>query len=49
MRFGTLNTSDPDYQKAKKSRMIAALLIMIAIPLGFIIRPLIDVIVSRML
>jgi len=49
MRFGTLNTSDPDYQKAKRSRMIAAVLIMIAIPLGFIIRPLIDVIVSRML
>jgi hypothetical protein len=49
IRFGTLNTSDPDYQKAKRSRNIAALLVLIAVPIGFIIRPLLDVIISRML
>ena len=49
IRFGTLNTSDPDYQKAKRSRNIAALLVLGAVPVGFIIRPLLDVIISRML
>jgi hypothetical protein len=49
IRFGTLNTSDPDYQKAKKSRNIAGLLILVAVPLGFIVRPLLDVIISRLL
>ena len=49
IRFGTLNTSDPDYQKAKRSRTIAAVLVLIAIPVGFIIRPLLDLILSRML
>jgi hypothetical protein len=49
IRFGTLNTSDPDYNKAKRSRNIAAILILIAVPIGFIIRPLMDVIISTLL
>ena len=49
IRFGSLNTSDPDYQKAKRSRNIAALLVLIAMPIGFVIRPLLDLIIASIL
>lgn len=49
IRFGSLNTSDSDYQKAKRSRNIAALLVLIALPIGFIIRPLLDLIIAQIL
>lgn len=42
LRFGSLNTSDLDYQKAKKSRTVSLILLIVAVPLGFIIRPLMD-------
>ena len=48
VRFASLVTNDPDFQRAKKSKNIALLLLIIAAPLGFIIRPLIDVIISMM-
>jgi len=47
IRFASLNTSDPDYQKAKRSRNVALLLIILAIPLGFIIRPLLELLLAR--
>jgi Ca2+/Na+ antiporter len=48
VKFGNLLTDDPDYQKAKRSRNIAMVLVIIAIPLGFIVRPLLDVIVAKL-
>ena len=48
VKFGNLLTNDADYQKAKRSRNIALVLVIIAIPLGFIVRPLLDVIVSKL-
>jgi Ca2+/Na+ antiporter len=49
IRFGTLTTSDPDYKKAKRSRSVALILVIVAIPMGFVVRPLLDLIVSQML
>lgn len=46
VRFGSLVTDDPDYQRARRSKNIALILLIIAAPLGFIIRPLIGLILS---
>ncbi len=48
VRFGSLVTDDPDYQRARRSKNIALILLIIAAPLGFIIRPLIGLILSAM-
>jgi hypothetical protein len=44
--FGNLLTNDPDYLKAKRSRNIAAILIVLATPLGIISSPFIDVLIQ---
>ena len=49
VRFGSLVTDDPDYQRARRSKNIALILLIIAAPLGFIIRPLIGLILSAMM
>jgi fatty acid desaturase len=49
VKFGSLLTSDADYKLAKRSRNIALVLWLVAIPLGFIIRPLLELIVARLL
>lgn len=49
VRFGSLVTDDPDYQRARRSKNIALILLLIAAPLGLIIRPLIDLILSLMI
>jgi len=41
-----LVTNDPDYQRARRSKNIALILLLVAAPLGFIIRPLLDLILS---
>jgi hypothetical protein len=46
--FGRLVTSDPDYVKARRSKNVALILWLVAIPVGFIIRPLIDIVLSNM-
>jgi uncharacterized membrane protein len=46
VRFGSLMTNDPDYQRARRSKNIALILLIVAAPLGFIIRPLLDLILS---
>ena len=46
VRFGSLVTNDPDYQRARRSKNIALILLLVAAPLGFIIRPLLDLILS---
>lgn len=49
VRFGSLVTDDPDYQRARRSKNIALILLIIAAPLGFIIRPLIGLILSAII
>ncbi|HET7113460.1 MAG TPA: hypothetical protein VFI57_07440 [Pyrinomonadaceae bacterium] len=49
VRFGSLVTNDSDYQRARRSKNIALILLIIAAPLGFIIRPLLDLILSLMI
>jgi len=46
VRFGNLITNDPDYQRAKRSRTMAFILILIGAPLGFIVRPLMSVLIA---
>ena len=41
VRFSGLVTNDVDYQKARRSWMISLVLLIVAAPLGFIVRPLI--------
>ena len=46
MRFGSLQTNDPDYQRARRSKNIAFLLLIIAVPVGFIVRPFLPLIIA---
>ena len=45
-KFGELLTDDPDFARAKRSKNIAALLVVAAIPAGTIFSPFIDVLVK---
>ena len=47
VKFGSLLTSDADYKLAKRSKNIALILWLVAIPLGFLIRPLLDLILAQ--
>jgi len=49
VRFGSLITNDPDYQRARRSKNIAFILLIIAAPLGFIVRPLLALFLSIMI
>jgi hypothetical protein len=49
VKFGSLVTNDPDYQRARRSKNIALIMLIVAAPLGFIIRPLLDVILSLLM
>ena len=46
VRFGSLQTDDPDYQRARRSKNTAFLLLIIAAPVGFIVRPLLPLIIA---
>ena len=48
LRFSDLLTNDPDYQKARRSKNIALLLLIIALPLGLILNPFSDVILEHL-
>jgi len=48
VKFGNLITSDEDYRRAKRSKTLALILWIAAIPLGFLVRPLIDLILARL-
>jgi hypothetical protein len=39
-----LQSTDPDYQAAKHSWMISFVLMIVAAPLGFVVRPLVQAI-----
>jgi hypothetical protein len=41
IKFSGLVTSDADYKKARRSWLISLVLLVVAVPLGFIVRPLI--------
>lgn len=47
--FNGLPTGDPDYVKAKRTKNVALILWVIAIPVGFIIRPLLLALVAQLL
>jgi hypothetical protein len=49
IRFANLITEDPDYQQAKRSRTIALIMVITAIPLGFIVRPLLFAVLAQSL
>jgi hypothetical protein len=49
VKFGSLQTSDADYKLAKRSKNITLILWLVAIPLGFIIRSLPDLILAQLL
>ena len=45
--FGSLLTNDADYKVAKRSKNLALILWLVAIPLGFVLRPFIDLVLAR--
>ena len=47
VKFRGLQTKDPDYPKAKRAKNLALILWVAAIPVGFVIRPLLYAIVFR--
>jgi hypothetical protein len=48
-RFGRLQSADPDYAQARRSRNVALVLWVLAVPVGFVVRPLLGVIIDSML
>ena len=46
IRYAGLVTSDADYQTARRSWWISLILLIVAVPVGFIIRPLISLLVQ---
>ena len=48
MKFAGLLTDDPDFKRAKRSKNIAMILWLVAIPLGFLVGPVLSLLVSRM-
>jgi len=40
VKFGSLVTNDADYKKARRSWVMSLVLLIAAVPLGFIVRPL---------
>ena len=47
LKFSNINTTDPDYQKAKRNKNIALILWIAAIP-GFILRDLVYFVIAKM-
>ena len=48
-KFANLITNDTDYVQAKRSKNISFLLLLAAAPLGFVVRPLLDLILAQLL
>jgi hypothetical protein len=49
VKFGQLLTNDPDYSLAKGRRNLALILWLVAAPVGFIVRPLLFLLLQRLL
>jgi Ca2+/Na+ antiporter len=41
VKFGSLQTNDADYKTARRSWIVSLVLLIAAIPLGFIVRPIV--------
>ena len=48
-KFSNLLTNDPDYLMAKRSRNVAAVLVIVAVPAGIVANPFGDVILQTLL
>lgn len=48
VRFPNVNTADPDYAKAKRNKNVALVLWIVALPVGFVVRPLISVLLAAL-
>ena len=48
VRYGELLTNDPDFLRARRSKNIALLLLIIAFPLGVVLNPFLDVILENL-
>jgi hypothetical protein len=46
--FRSVITSDPDYQKARRTKNLALILWIVALPTGFIIQPLVGLFLQRL-
>lgn len=49
VKFGELQTGDPDYVRARHQKNTALLLWLVAIPVGFIVRPLLGGVIAKLL
>ncbi len=47
LRFSNINTTDPDYTQARRAKNVSFLLWLAAIPVGFVIKPLLALLSSR--
>jgi len=47
LRFSHLNTSDPDYAKARRSKNLSLVLWLVALPVGFIFRGVLFYLILR--
>lgn len=48
MRFSDLRTDDPDYRRARRSKNIALLLLIVALPLGLLLNPFLSLMLSEL-
>jgi hypothetical protein len=48
VRFNNINTSDPDYVKAKRNKNLSLVLWLVALPVGFIVKPLLPVLLTAL-
>ena len=48
VRFANVNTADPDYAKAKRNKNVALALWIVALPVGFVVRPLLSVLLASL-
>lgn len=49
VRFANINTSDPDYAKAKRNKNLSLILWLVALPVGFVAAPLLSALISHLL
>jgi uncharacterized membrane protein len=49
MRFANINTTDPDYAKARRNKNLSLILWLVALPVGFLILPLMSALIQRLL
>jgi uncharacterized membrane protein YvbJ len=49
VRFANINTTDPDYAKAKRNKNLSLILWLVALPVGFVVVPLSSALVQRLL